>query len=390
MDLGEGHAIERPAQAFAPTTEKPEHALPEGSFFVFLENSWCVMSPDGKAVQYTEWLHKAFSREPDTTKVSTVRLPHPQHFSGDGDCDPRVAVMSIETWLRASGAPRAQWASMTQTFLKGAAARAYSALALPLFYQGKTPGWEEVKELILRFRRQDTPITARMKLAQIRQTGSVADYNRYFDELLMQVGADAPARTDLLAYYFKGLRNPTPLNPAGQKWHSVQDAQLYHSELEMAQMQFEKPSTHTARPPRFNPKHSNPRLNAVQTVQTKKRAFGEGSAGGGRGGYGGRGNDSGRGSDAGRGGRGGRGPKGFQGYGNAGPSSGYGNVGAGSGYGSGYGAGNGEGPSEPGKAHGTNKADFLAGLDGPCPIHGPTHTKIMCKIWENRRGEFMK
>lgn len=30
--------------------------------------------------------------------------------------------------------------------------------------------------MILNFRRQDTPITARTKLAQIRQTGTVADY----------------------------------------------------------------------------------------------------------------------------------------------------------------------------------------------------------------------
>ena len=255
-------------------------------------------------------LHSSWRRavldgiDPFTTSASKVSLPKPPPFSGDtGELEPEMAILTFENWLKASQIPREQWGMSAQYFLRGQAHRAYSTLALTKHHRGETPSWEDVVKLIRDFKRQDASLVARMKLAQVQQTTSVAAYNRHFAELMMQVGPQPPAPLDLLHYYLKGLKKAQLLNPQGQTWSSLEEAQQHHLQRELAQLTLQGPANQK---PHFSKHSSKPRLNAT-TVQKQNNLSvnrqtlkvnggfgggrGRGDAPGGRGGgRGGRGN----------------------------------------------------------------------------------------------------
>jgi hypothetical protein len=224
-----------------------------GEVFVCLEKP-----PAGSAVQpipYQSWVDAVKARinpfEPDRPSgnngtTNKVRLPNPKTFSGEaGDTDPDLAILSFETWLEAAGIPEDRWAAMGQSFLSGAAHRAYSAVALAAMAKGQTPTWQEVRQVVKSFRRQDAAALARAKLASMRQTGTVAAYNRAFSEQLAQVGSEPPAAPDLLRYYLNGLARVQILSPQGQLWGSLHSAMEFHLQREMAEISV-RPGTTSA------------------------------------------------------------------------------------------------------------------------------------------------
>jgi hypothetical protein len=339
-----------------PLYQKPTDTLPDGLSYGSIDDAWFVFK-GSNGVPFRRWQQQtAEGVDPfaAANPANKVRLPNPQPYTGEsGDVDPEMAIMNIETWLTASQVPRDQWATMGQSFLRGAAQRAYSHIALTMYAKGQTPSWEQVKTIIRSFKRQDASVVARGKLAKLQQTHSVAAYNRSFTELLVQVGAEPPAPTDLMRFYLQGLKAAQYLNPQGQAWTSLEAAQEFHLQRELAQLSVQAPTT-TNRAP-FKP-FAKPRLNAVRTQRpggippagpAMKRG-GEQGGRGGRGGFGGRG---------GAGGRGG-----------------------------GYGAASeGAGPSATRDLSAFGSGDALyANLDAACPVHPNAprpHTKGMCGLW---------
>jgi hypothetical protein len=272
--------------------------LPPGLQYCMVGGEVCVclvQPPAGAPIQpipYSHWVEAVKARvnpfEPDRPSGSNgptnkVRLPNPKAFSGEaGDTDPDLAILAFETWLEAAGIPENRWAAMGQSFLSGAAHRAYSAVALAAMAKGQTPTWEEVRTVVKSFRRQDVAAMARAKLASMKQTGTVAAYNRAFSEQLAQVGSEPPAAPDLLRYYLNGLSRVQILSPQGQMWGSLQSAMDFHLHREMAEISV-RPSTtsteagqkrgagtlSTGRPLRFH-RSLKPRLRLISS-QTAAR-----------------------------------------------------------------------------------------------------------------------
>ena len=317
----------------------------------------------------------------------------PPSFSGEGaDVDPELALMSMELWLLGTQIPKEEWGRHVINILRGAALQAYSAIALPLHRASlPPPSWDQVKGLIMSFKRHDSATVARAKLLAIRQTGTVAAYNQLFTRLLAQVGPDPPSATDLLNAYLKGLLADVvhPLSPAGLPWESLQAAQSFHLTRELAHLQLQ---SRVARTDRFAPTRPlTPRLKGAQVAGG--RGSGSGSGRGGQGGGSGRGSGSGS-------GRGGQGRGGFRGFHNAS------NAGAltpakRAEVTGGFGAtapthrpwGNKPNAGSNGStdaAFGTSDAAFKANLDAPCPKHTDArnpHTKRECRDYRNLASE---
>lgn len=379
MDEGEG---EEPKDDLPPSSEwcftKPDHEMPPGLGLALVTGHWQVWT--GKAyVPYNQWLREV-TGSPNEAAIQTtatpakVRMPPPAPFSGEGnEVDPELALMGLENYFTSLGLASSEWGRQVQTLLRGAALKAYSALALPLHSTGQAPKWQQVRSLMLSFTRRDTPTLARAKLASIRQMGTVAEFNNTFRLLLTQVGADPPAPTDLMHYYLNGLKSPSRLSPWGTAWSSLEDAQTFHLTRELADLKI--PATERHRNP-FKPSFK-PRLNAIAPTQGTKRTaatFGERSVGG-------------RGDKGGRGGRdnsfaarntgsGGRSPGG-RGSGNGGRGS------------------PGAGPSNPLRCFGNTLEEITTNVEGPCPLHtGPTytgtpHTKGSCGRFKDAASAFI-
>lgn len=257
------------------TVEKPLTELPFDHFWLQLPSDrnpnqmvWFVLH-NRTAVPYRQWVNDITGAGSGVQQQQRqVRMPAPAHFSGEGaDSDPELALMGIEKFFASSGLPQSEWGKQIQTLLRGAALRAYSALALPLHQQGKAPPWPEVREIILNFRKRDAPTQARAKLANIRQVGSVTEYNSAFRLLLAQVGSDPPAPTDLMRYYLTGLTAPSPTTPWGAHWTSLEEAMSFHSTKELAEKKV-TPRMHERRRTHLPFKPFAPRL---KTVQANKR-----------------------------------------------------------------------------------------------------------------------
>jgi len=201
-----------------------------------------------------------------TEGQAKVRLPIPPPFTGDtSETDPELWVMGAENWLAAAGLPRETWGRHAQSLLRGSALQAYSSLALPLYQASQAPpSWDQVRGLIMTFKKLDTPTVSRAKLLSLRQTGSVISYTQLFNRLLGQVGPDPPSQTDLLGAYLRGLKAATPLNPTNNTlWESVTSAQEFHLTRELAEiklkraLQFYWRALSISRPPTASP-HPNP------------------------------------------------------------------------------------------------------------------------------------
>ena len=335
-----------------------------------------------------------------TTKV---RMMAPQPFSGEGEVEPGLTLMGFENYFSTSGLAKGEWGRQVHSLLRGPALKAYSALAVPMHTSSggrQCPSWDQVRALVNSFKSSDTPAAARAQLASIRQKGKVRDYVHLFQHLLNQVGADPPARTDLLNYFLKGLQSPETLSPMGTAWSSLEAAQRYHLERELAELKVQGQQQDRHRPPfkpalsphsTFKPAFRSPRLRAI--AQRGRESFPPADGGGrGNGGKGRGGGNKKRGGHSDTGGFGsggfGGGYGGGSGYGGGGSGSGYGGggYGSGSGYGSmtGRGAFNTSGmrggmteagPSRPkfdDDKFGTDLDSLLLGMNDPCP--NPNHS----------------
>lgn len=333
---------EHPPAPIQPQLDQPTDHLPPDLHYGSVAGEWFVYK-GSLAVRYQLWRKSVLEgMDPFPSAQNKVRLPNPS-FSGDSnEIDPEMAILNFENWLTAAQVPRGQWATTGQTFLKGAAQRAYSAIALAAHARGQVPTWEQVTAIIRSFKRQDAQAVARAKLAKVQQTSTVAAYNRLFTELLVQVGSEPPAPVDLLNFYLQGLKSTQYLNPQGQPWASLEAAQEYHLQRELAQLSVQ---THTHRPAHNKTSRFTPRLNAIAT-QNKQGSLGPVTPPFKRGG--------GRGGESGRGGRGG-------------------------------GGGRGAGGSSDWSAFGTGP-ELYHHLDKPCPHHVNRpqfdgHTKGACGMW---------
>ena len=281
----------------AVTAEDPD--VPPAIRLAFPETfSWQWSSPHNKWMvgnsqtfelsSYEDHLEKCHGRKTTAgssggaapTTPAQVRLHTPPHFSGEKpDEHPELAIMGFEAYFESTNVPRHDWGKHMQFMLKGEALRAYSLIAVPLHRINSHPTWEQVKDIILSYQKPDAPVTARLKLARIQQTGSVTAFNALFNKLLAQVGPDPPSSTDLLQYYLGGLNKEirSSTNPLGPQWASVQEAMKYHETKELAELALGAP-----RAPRYDRHHNNnnkpplPRLKGVQAHKPRdsSRAWG--------------------------------------------------------------------------------------------------------------------
>ena len=337
---------------------KPAVDLRPGHVWHWERGQWMTyqeptaFNPGGNVKTYedrlAEWARndEAAAAPPHTPATNKVKMHAPQHFTGEGDIDPDMWLMTTETYLASMGVDRAEWGKAAQTLLRGKALTAYGVQAVPLYNRCKQYlTWDQVRGIVLAYKKEDTPTVARFKLARIKQgeQQSVVDYTHTFKELLAQVGADPPARTDLLNYYMAGLRDPHPMSAMGTKWESLEDAQQFHMRREIEGLRI-KP-TRNPIPPKPNTFKKTAhkkyaRLNAIS--QRPGSVIGRDESTGGRG--------------RGRGGRGG-------GRGGAGDFS--------------------DRQSRPrldDRVFGMNLTELLADAEGPCPAHpnDTSHTKMMC------------
>jgi hypothetical protein len=286
-----------------------------------------------------------------TTTASKVRMPPPAPFNGEGsEVDPDLTVMGFETYFSSLGLERGEWGKQAQNLLRGKASQAYAAQAIPLYNStGQHPTWDTVRKMILSFKKVDTPVVMRAKLATAQETDSVSGFTRHFNWLRQQVGSDPPAETDLITYYLKGLKNPTPLGPLGLAWTSLDEVQQYHDRKELASLQVQQ----TVKP-RFpkpfgktfpKPPHAQLKTAAVQ----RPHPSGQDQQSSGRGG--GRGRTS---LPGGRGpGRGGRGQGEYT-----------------------------KQPLDLSAFGAPNSTVFKMYTDQACPVHGPGHTKGDCRTYQ--------
>jgi hypothetical protein len=339
-----------------------------------------------------EW--EAIDNGTPVTTLNTagkVRMPPPPHFTGEGpDVDPDLFLMSIETYFSSINLPRADWGKQAQALLRGKALAAYGAIALPLYSTaGRHPTWEQVREIVLSYRKCHAPSVARTKLASIKQsTDSVADFNLRFKQLLAQVGTDPPAPTDLMAYYLRGLNNPTKLHPIGSAWESLEQVQEFHLRAELEGLKVHgvtqyRPPFKRASGGSFSLPNSlkRARVHSISTQRDRnelsKEERGSHGAGRSRGGYGG-------GSGAGRG-SGGNTRGGYGGFG-AGPGGSRSGQKE-SGHGGSRGAHN-DGHVNTSHDHlfGSTLMQLYQEDDGPCPHPAHKgHSKRDCGIYKRLR-----
>jgi hypothetical protein len=330
---------------------KPEVPLPPGFSWFWNNSQWLtfqepsMLNPAGNMRTYPERLAEWETVAPNLRSSGKVRMPVPQHFTGEGEVDPELWLMTAEAYLSTTGLSRAEWGKHAQTLLRGKAQTAYGAIAVPLYNSTKQSlTWDQVRHIVLNYKKKDKPIEARRKLAAIRQEGSVVDYTHYFTQLLAQVGPDPPARTDLLTYYVAGLKDPCELGPAGKQWETLEEVQNFHVQRELEGLKIRAPSNtrHNHLPPRsYSFKNSGrkpSRLNAITQRYGSERSDRSDSSRGRRGGRGGRG-----------GGRGDSGPK---------------------------------KPRLPDSAFGTDWFDLIRDKNGPCPWHPNNHTKGECHAYK--------
>jgi hypothetical protein len=215
-------------------------------------------------------------------------LPTPPPFTGEGnDSDPELTLMGLETFFQSTQISREVWGQHVQPFLKGAALRAYKVIALPLYQTSQMPPtWEQIRSMLLSFRKIDGPVVARSKLLSLHQTGSVSAFNTLFNSLLSQVGPDPPSGTDLLQAYLQGLKREIrhSTSPTGTPWDSLHAAQEFHLTKELAELSLRTRSDRPDRPSASKPPFT-PRLKGAQATGNAYGSQG-GRGGGGRSGGG--------------------------------------------------------------------------------------------------------
>jgi hypothetical protein len=299
-----------------------------------------------------EWARNdAAAAQPHAPTPPKVRMQAPQHFTGEGEVDPELWLMTTETFFTSMGVGKTDWGKQAQTLLRGKALTAYGAAAVPLYNStGQSLTWDQVRGIVLAYKKADTPTVARLKLSRIEQGAqTVVDYTHTFKQLLAQVGADPPAHTDLLHYYMAGLNDPCPMSAKGKPWDSLEEAQEFHMQRELEGLKIRGPSRRTPLKPFPFRKSARPplRLNSIKQ--------GPGGRTGGRGGrdHGGRGQGGGRGKHAGQGYTGGFEKK----------------------------------RRVSDRAYGNNLTELLSTAGDPCPAHPDQHTKEQCHAFRRIKGD---
>lgn len=249
------------------------------------ETQWAPANVKTLEARREEWAEndrRASIRPAETTTaieggITKVRLPPPQPFTGqDSEVDPEVVLMGMETYFTSIGLDKNQWGQQVQTLLRGKAHAAYGTIAMPLYTTSKQfPTWDQVRSLILSFRKEDRPAVARAQLNTITQTGTVSEYNHAFRDLITQLRADPPAITDQINAYLRGLKDPQVIHPMGHVWPSLESVQEWHLTREHSNMRSIVPARPAATSFRLPPRaHTfkrpvNPRVNALSMQKRK-------------------------------------------------------------------------------------------------------------------------
>jgi hypothetical protein len=138
----------------------------------------------------------------DKASSAPVRLSKPAVWDGTGSADDRLFI--FENYLKGSKNPEADWVLHAQPLL-AAALSAWVAVAKSA--PAPVP-WSLFRQTMLgAFATQDAAMQARKKLHKIRQTpGETAmEYVRRFRLLIAQLGAAAPAESDMILWVHAGL-----------------------------------------------------------------------------------------------------------------------------------------------------------------------------------------
>ena len=268
METGDDEAV-LPMEPRYCLNEEPSWVLPEGFKLFNSGSEWMVQrlapGPGAMIRPYEDWKDVWFGTSAELA-THQVKMNAPAHFTGEGECNPELSLMGLENFFRSTGVPQGMWGRQVQNLLKGPALQAYSAFALPLYEANRIPSWDQVRSMVLSFKKSDTPTVARSKLASIKQTSSVQAFNNLFRHLLSQIGDDPPAFTDQKGFYIKGLTNPALMHPSGKQWLSIEEMMGFHLERELEELKLQPASDRYKgyKPPFRGSNSRPPRLNVLQ------------------------------------------------------------------------------------------------------------------------------
>ena len=142
-----------------------------------------------------------------TKKGPAVKIPAPSNYSGDHRSRVEVALFSFENYLTGNRVPREDWVLHVNSLLTGRAQTVWHSRAQQAAAKGESLTWDMFKAcMTANFGSPLETLTARQKLHDIKQTGSVQDYIQHFNTLVTSVGADTPCQSDLVMWFLHGLK----------------------------------------------------------------------------------------------------------------------------------------------------------------------------------------
>lgn len=174
------------------------------------------------------------------SSAQSGRWPQPAKFSGDPKEDVGDALFHFETYLKGVGYDRSMWPSIAASLLTGNALTTYTVEAKAKLAVGQKFTWEDFTQCLSVFVQPDKALIARKELHKIKQTDTVASYNRQFNLLVAKAGPPKPTEADLLAFYWEGLKssvkNDNRINPqTGTFWTNQATLAAHALSVEVSQ-----------------------------------------------------------------------------------------------------------------------------------------------------------
>lgn len=186
-----------------------------------------VPSPSGKDKSLPVGKGELMVSEPSTKRSprsKTVGKPPPD-FRGKTEENIEAWLHRVETFAVSEGLEEHEVTNMASTYLDGPALDWWLNILKIQQRTAEDIPWKEFKNVCKKkWIKRDARQTAFTELSRIRQTGSIEEYNREFETILVPLSADFAAEDLKIHYYLKGLKPRTAQQAAQTNYHTLEDA----------------------------------------------------------------------------------------------------------------------------------------------------------------------
>ena len=163
-------------------------------------------------------------------------MPRPAQFSGADREVPEDYIFAFVNYLQGNSVPYSLWPNFAGALLAGKALSAWTARAMQAYRAQQPVTWDMLVETLLtNFAKRDRALHARRALHHVRQSGTVSSYIQHFQQLMSHC-AEVPHETDLVLYFWHGLRDTVKMHSrfdptTGRFWSALQP--LMHHALQL-------------------------------------------------------------------------------------------------------------------------------------------------------------